>query len=92
MPQESCAGPMLYSRYASTVQEFLCNDIDIHGYAVDHIVKNSFAGSPRIEENTYLTLEYSIADIKSCMDQNRLKINIENINRIHSDRITTTFV
>ena len=70
---------MLYSRYASTVQEFLCNDIDIHGYSVDNILKQIFAGTSRIEENdTIRILEYSIADIKSRMYQNRLKIIIEN--------------
>jgi len=61
------------------MQEIVHTDIDIHGYADDHVLKKSFVGSSKIEENdTIRKLEYSIADIKSRMYQNRLKIIIEN--------------
>jgi hypothetical protein len=78
VPQGSCAGPMLYSGYASSMQDIVPTGMDIRGYADDHALKKSFAGSSRIEENdTIWTLEYSIADIKSWMDTNRLKMNTE---------------
>ena len=34
VPQGSCAGPVLYSAYASTLQEVV--PLDLHGYADDH--------------------------------------------------------
>ena len=75
-PVGSCAGPlMLYSGYASTMQEIVLTDIDIHGYADDHVLNKSFGGSSRIEE-------YAIADTKSWMDENRLKMNIEKQNSL----------
>ena len=37
VPQGSCAGPVLYSAYASTLQEVV--PLDLHGYANDHGVK-----------------------------------------------------
>ena len=39
VPQGSCAGPMLYSAYASTVTEVLPGNLEIHGYADDHAIK-----------------------------------------------------
>ena len=39
VPQGSCAGPMLYSGYASTIKEIVPIGIDIHGYADDHALK-----------------------------------------------------
>ena len=51
VPQGSCAGPVLYSAYASTLQEVI-NDqdesprinksIELHGFADDHVYKKSF--------------------------------------------------
>ena len=36
VPQGSCAGPTLYSVYASTVQHVITEGTQIHGYADDH--------------------------------------------------------
>ena len=57
VPQGSCVGPILYTIYASTLEEVVCgpesealspdNDslipkIDLHGFADNHALKNSF--------------------------------------------------
>ena len=39
VPQGSIAGPSLYTYYASTLQDVIPSDIDIHGYADDHGIK-----------------------------------------------------
>ena len=76
VPQGSVAGPILYSAYASTMQEVVPRDIDIYGYADDHELKKSFAGSSRNEEaNTIETLQCTTKLIKDWMDLNRLRMN-----------------
>ena len=58
------------------MQEVVPKDIDIHGYADDHALKKSFAGSSRNEEaNTIETLQCTIKLIKDWMDLNRLRMN-----------------
>ena len=39
VPQGSCAGPVLYSIYASTLQTVIPEGIDLNGFADDHNVK-----------------------------------------------------
>lgn len=76
VPQGSCAGPVLYLVYASTIKEVIPENIDIHGYADDHALKLSFNASDREEEHRSITNLESVAmDIKSWMDRNRLKMN-----------------
>lgn len=78
VPQGSVAGPSLYSAYASTMNEIIPTTVDIHGYADDHALKTSFAGSSRNEEtDTIQTLQDLAVVIKVWMDQNRLKMNNE---------------
>ena len=52
VPQGSCAGPVLYSAYASTLQEVINDNdeppkknkpIELHGFVDDHAYKRSFA-------------------------------------------------
>ena len=45
VPQGSCAGPVLYSLYAATLQEVIPATVAIHGYADDHAFKSSFSTS-----------------------------------------------
>ena len=45
-------------------------------YADDHILKNSFRASSRVDEKDSIrSLERTLVDIKVWMDQNRLKMN-----------------
>ena len=43
VPQGSCAGPILFLLYASTIVEVIPPTLDIHGYADDHGVKGKFS-------------------------------------------------
>ena len=73
VPQGSCAGPVLYLTYASTMQDVVPKGVDIHGYADDHIFKTSFNCSEQV--NSIKNLEHCASEIKSWMDANRLKMN-----------------
>ena len=72
VPQGSCAGPILYTVYASTLEEVVCGlegevlspnnnslipKTDLHGFADDHALKNSFkAGDLEVERTCISTL------------------------------------
>ena len=76
VPQGSLGGPSLFTVYASTIQSEVPDDIDLHGFADDHILKNSFRTSSRVDEKDSIqSLERTLVDIKVWMDQNRLKMN-----------------
>ena len=58
------------------MRDVVPDTVDIHGYADDHALKQSFHGSSRDEENESIhRLEHTITDIKDWMDENRLKMN-----------------
>ena len=42
VPQGSVAGPVLYNAYASTLKEVVSSSIELHGFADDHMIKDSF--------------------------------------------------
>ena len=66
--QGSCVGPMLYSAYASTLQEVV--PLDLHGYADDHGVKTNFTPVPECEAKAIADTEQCLTDIKTWMDHN----------------------
>ena len=51
VPQGSCAGPVLYLAYASTLEKEVSQNIRIHGYADDHALSKTFSANSRVEEN-----------------------------------------
>ena len=73
VPQGSCAGPVLYSAYASTLQEVV--PLDLHGYADNHGLKTNFFPVPEYEAKAIADTEKCLTDIKTWMDQNRLCMN-----------------
>lgn len=77
VPQGSCAGPVLYNLYASTLENSIKHlNMNIIGYADDHTLYDSFAASSRSDEiNCINNLEHCIAETKTWMDKNRLKMN-----------------
>ena len=73
VPQGSCAGPVLYSAYASTLQEVV--PLDLHGYADDHGLKTNFFPVPECEAKAIADTEKCLTDIKTWMDHNQLRMN-----------------
>ena len=74
VPQGSLGGPSMFTVYASTIQSVVPDDIDLHGFTDDHILKNSCRASSMVDEReSILSLEATLVDIKVWMDQNRLK-------------------
>ena len=76
VPQGSSGGPSLSTVYASTMQSVVPDDIDLYGFANDHVLKHSFRASSRVDKNeNILSLESTLVKVKLWMDQNRLKMN-----------------
>ena len=50
VPQGSLGGPSLYTVYASTMQSVVPEEIDLHGFADNNVLKNSFRASSRVDE------------------------------------------
>ena len=77
VPQGSCAGPVLYNIYASSlpavIQDF---SVCILGYADDQLTYDSFRASRREEELcTVNKIESCLNTVNSWMKENRLKMN-----------------
>ena len=72
LPQGSILGPILFTCYASTLQELFINNNSLSGYADDHSFIKSF--SP-IDNNIHMELESDIKHISEWMYQNHLKMN-----------------
>ena len=67
---------MLYFCNAIPMHDVVPDTVDIHGYANDHALNQSFPGSLQDEENEIIhRLEHEITDINNQMDENGLKRN-----------------
>ena len=85
VPQGSCAGPVLYLGYASTIQEVIQDPngssstykpIDLPGFADDHAYIKLFAAKSRADEtNAMGELVHCASRNKNWMYSNRLKMN-----------------
>ena len=76
VPQGFCSGANLYSAYASTPQEVIPKGIDLYGFADDHRYTNSFNAKSRDKEEARIKeFEECATNIKTWMDENRLKMN-----------------
>ena len=77
VPQESVAGPVLYNAYVSTLQQVVQSPIKLHGFADNHVIKDSFMPGNIIkaENNVIRSLEGCTTSIKGWMDANRLQMN-----------------
>ena len=51
--QGSLGGPSLYTVYASTIQSVVPEEIDLHGFADNHVLKNSFRASRKVDEKEW---------------------------------------
>ena len=75
LPQGSCAGPLLYTMYVSTLREVFKFDLSVMGYVYDHAVYSSLSVDngkvlPRI-----INIEACLEDLKMWMVRNRLMMN-----------------
>ena len=69
LPQGHLGGPSLYTVYASTMQSVVPEEMDLHGFAL----KNSLKTSESLKRESISSLESSAADVKTWIDQDRLK-------------------
>ena len=78
--QGSLGGPSLYTVYAFTMQSVVPEEIDLHGFADYHVLKSSFKAPSRVaEKESVSSLESTLVNVKTWMDQNRLQINDGNM-------------
>ena len=64
--QESLGGPSLYTVYASIMQSVVPEEMDLHGFPDDHILKNSFRASSMVDEKeSILSLESTLVNVKT---------------------------
>ena len=76
VPQGSCAGPVLYTAYASTMREVVKRfNINIMGYADDHAIYNSFKPTRTCEQECNNNMQHCLKEIKVWMTSNRLHMN-----------------
>ena len=77
VPQGSVAGLVLYNAYASMLQEVVQPLINLHGFADDHTITDSFRPdcNTEAEGNVIRSLEGCTTSIKWWMDENRLQMN-----------------
>ena len=76
VPLGSCAGPILYTVYASTLQYQIPECMDLNGFTDDHSINKSFNPNDRDEElRTIELLESSLGNINYWMNLNRLQMN-----------------
>ena len=77
VPQGSCARPVLYSAYASTLQTVILEGIDLNSFIDDHNVKKSFGAGNKVDEKAVISdLESCTTRINEWMNVNRLKMNM----------------
>ena len=76
VPQGGLTGPNLYSAYASTLQEVVPDDVGLNWFADDHSLKRSFkADDWKAEQTVISALRNCLMNVKTWMDENRLKMN-----------------
>ena len=76
VPQGSVAGPQLFSLYSSTLGGVVTpSGNDIHGFADDHAIKNSFVAKYQNEANSIKSFEDCLISTREWMNENRLKMN-----------------
>jgi hypothetical protein len=76
VPQGSCAGPVLFLAYSSTLADIIPQDVSLYGYADDHATKTTFSsGNLHSQCRAIETLQGCATSIKNWMDKNKLKMN-----------------
>ena len=72
VPHCSCGGPVLYCAYASTISEIIPKSINLHAFADDHAILDSFNPSIATNElNSVMKIRGCPDNTGSWMDYNR---------------------
>eukprot|EP00918_Siedleckia_nematoides_P029510 GHVU01063634.1.p1 GENE.GHVU01063634.1~~GHVU01063634.1.p1 ORF type:complete len:166 (-),score=9.43 GHVU01063634.1:44-541(-) len=89
VPQGSCAGPVLYSVYASTMQDVIQpTGNTVSGIADDQIIRNEFkAGNHIAELDSVNSLVNCLMLVNEWMNENRLRMNPDKTEFIMVDRV-----
>ena len=74
IPQGSVQGAFLFIAYASKIQEVMKEDLTLTGFADNYSICQIFKSGTRQEQDTIMTPESSLKDIKAWMDAVRLKL------------------
>ena len=77
VPQGSCAGPILYSVYASTLSNVIDNNISVMGYTDDHALYSTSSTDKESVALTLANIELCLEKVGVWMVENRLKMNQE---------------
>ena len=76
VPQGSCAGAQMYNTYCSMMHEVVQRPISIYSFTDDHTLRDQFKANNRDDEIASISrLENSADDLKTWMDENRLRMN-----------------
>ena len=76
VPQGTCAGPVLYTIYGSTLSEvFRKFDLSFMGYADDHTLYASSCLEKEAISWTIATIEGCLKEVKDWIGRNRLMVN-----------------
>ena len=76
VPQGSCTGAQLYNAYCSTMHEVVKKPISLYGFADHHTLRDQFKANDRDDKIASISrLENSANDLKTWMDENRLRMN-----------------
>ena len=76
IPQGSCLGANLFNLYCSTVNDVVASDLHLSGFPDNHSVRKEFKANDRSAElQTKNKVKECMVDVKSWMDQIRLKMN-----------------
>ena len=77
VPQGSCAGPVLYVTYASTLEACIASfNVNLMEYADDHTAYSSFPAASRSDESNCMeNLQACLNEVRSWMSKYRLKMN-----------------
>ena len=84
VPWGSCSGVYLFNLYCSTLNDIIPSDLHLSGFAGDHSVRKEFRANDRNAElQTKEDVEECMVNIRSWMDQVRLKMNSAKIKFIY---------
>ena len=87
VPQDSCAGPVAFTAYSSTLETVVhkiqqnkgsdsTDSIILNGFTDDHSLSKAFCpDTNEAEGNTIKILEHGLYDISHWMTMNRIKVN-----------------